>query len=180
MAERHHEFLGRGGRIYGVSADSSGQNAAVIEKLDLPFPILSDPQRSEVITPLGFADERDPREIARPGVIVIDPSGEAVYRTEGRDYADRIHEEEILEALADLDLEPTNQDPPEVGELEPGERAVPLEALPPYFRGAKYTTYALRQRHRHVDEGFAEDSKAYGLMADRYLEALSAVKDRKT
>lgn len=179
MAERHDEFLERGGRIYGISADTPGQNAAVIEKLGLPFPILSDPDRTEAIIPLGFADEDDPREIARPGVLIIDPNGEVAYRTESRDYADRIHEDALLEALAGLDLGPTTQDHPEIGDLEPGEKAVPLEALPPHFRGVKYAAYALRKRHRDVDEEFAADAKAYGLMADRYFQALSAVKERR-
>jgi hypothetical protein len=179
MADRHQDFLDRGGRLYGLSADSPGQNAAVIEKLALPFPILSDPDRDRAITPLGFADENDPREIARPGVLIVGPEGEASYRTESRDYADRIDEDTLLEALANLDLEPTTQEAPEIGVPEPGERAVPLESLPPHFRGVKYAVYALRKRHRDIDEEFAEDAKAYGLMADRYFQALSAVKERR-
>jgi hypothetical protein len=179
LAKRHHEFLERGGRLFGISSDTPGQNAAVIEKLGLPFPILSDPDRDQAITPLGFADENDPREIARPGVLIIDPKGEVAYRTGSRDYADRLHEDAILDALGELALEPTTQDAPEVGDLQPGERAVPLRALPPYFRGVKYATYALRQRHRDVDDDFADDAKAYGLMADRYLEALSELEARR-
>jgi len=179
MADRHDEFLDRGGRLYGLSADSPGQNAAVMEKLALPFPILSDPDRDRAITPLGFADENDPREIARPGVLIVGPDGEVAYRRESRDYADRPEEDALLEALADLDSDPTTQEEPEIGESKPGKGAIALEALPAYFRGVKYTTYALRQRHREVDEEFADDAKAYGLMADRFLEALSAVEDRR-
>lgn len=179
MADRHDEFLERGGRVYGVSADSPGQNAAIIEKLALPFPILSDPDRDQAITPLEFADESDPRKIARPGVVIVTPDGEIAFRTEGRDYADRPEEDTLLEALAGLDLDATTQDPPAVGDPEPGERAVPLEGLVPYLRGVKFTTYALRNRHRDAGEEFAADVKAYGMMADRYLEALSAVEERK-
>lgn len=179
LAERHDDFLERGGRLYGISADTPGQNSAVIEKLGLPFPILSDLDRTEAITPLGFADEHDPREIARPGVLIVDRHGEVAYRRESRDYADRPEEDALLDALGELDLETTTQDPPEIGEPEPGERAVPLEVLPPHFRGVKYAVYALRKRHRDVDEEFAEDAKAYGLMADRYFQALSAVKERR-
>lgn len=178
LAQRHDEFLDKGGRIYGISADTPGQNAAVIEKLRLPFPILSDPGRDQAIIPLGFADENDPREIARPGVLIVDPRGEVVYRTGSRDYADRTTEDSILEALAELGLGPTTQRPPETGEPEPGDKALAFDSLRPHFRGIKFATYALRRRHRDVDEDFAEDAKAYGQMADRYLEALSAVEDR--
>lgn len=180
LAERHHEFLEGGGRLYGINADSPGQNSAVIDKLGLPFPILSDADRDQAITPLGCADERDPREIARPGVLIVDPDGEPAWRVGSRDYADRPHEDALLDALTGLGLEPTTQDPPEIGKPEPGERALPLHAIPPHFRGVKYATYALRNRHRDVDEGFAADAKAYGLMADRYMQALSAVEERST
>jgi hypothetical protein len=69
MAQRHQEFLDRGGRVFGISADTAPMNTALVEKLALPFPVLSDPDRSNAVTPLGFADEKDPREIARPGAV---------------------------------------------------------------------------------------------------------------
>ena len=179
LAERHPEFLKRGGRLYGISADTAGQNAAVIEKMGLPFPIFSDPDRDKAITPLGFADEDDPREIARPGVLIVGPDGEPAWRVGSRDYADRPHEDALLDVLAELGLDATTQEAPEIGEPEPGERALPLETIYHHFRGVKYATYALRKRHRDVDEEFAADAKAYGLMADRYMQALSAVEQRK-
>jgi peroxiredoxin len=48
-------------------------NAAVVEKLALPFPLLADPGRDRVIAPLGFADEKDPRQTSRPGTTTISP-----------------------------------------------------------------------------------------------------------
>lgn len=179
LAIRHEGFLEKGGRIFGISADTPGQNAAVVEKLRLPFPILSDPGRDRAITPLGFADENDPRGIARPGVLIVDPDGEVAYRTGSRDYADRPTEDSVLEALAELGLEPTTQPPPKTGEPEPGDKALAFDSLRPHFRGVKYATYALRRRHGDVDEEFAEDAKAYGQMADRFLEALSAAEERR-
>lgn len=180
MAQRHEEFLARGGRVYGISADSPGQNSAVMEKLALPFPILSDPDRSRAITPLGFADDEDSRQIARPSALIVNPAGEEVYRFVGKDFADRPDEDSLLEAVAALDLQPTTQERPVRGDPEPGEKAYPFEGLSPYFAGAGLTAYALRQRHRHLGEEFSEDAKAYGLMVTRYREALSAVEDRRT
>lgn len=176
---RHAEFLDKGGRLFGLSADSSSQNAAVMEKLALSFPVLSDEDMGAAITPLGFADDDDPRQISKPGVVIIDPGGEIVYRHEGRDYADRPDEDDLLEQLAELGLGPTSQEPPVIGEPVPGEKAIPLEGIPHYLRGAKFASLALRSRHRDTSDEFAADSKGYVQMVERYLEALSAVEERR-
>lgn len=179
LAVRHSEFLALGARLYGLSADSPPQNAAVMEKLALPFPILSDETREEAITPLGFADESDPRQISRPGVVIVAPTGEVIYRVEGRDYADRPDEDELLERLADVELSPISQAAPAIGAAQPGEKAVSVEGLPQYLRGARFAVLALRSRHRGLGDEFRDDTKGYVQMVDRYLEALSAVEDRR-
>lgn len=179
MATRHEEFLASGGRVVGISADTVPQNAAMVDKLALPFPILSDRDRVEAITPLGFADEKDARGIARNGALIVSPDGEIVMSLLGRDYADRPEEDELLDRLASLDLPPTTQTPPVIGESEPGERAMPFEALPHYLRGAKFASLAIRSRHRDLGDEFAADTKRYAEMVDRYLDALTMVKQRK-
>jgi hypothetical protein len=154
-------------------------NAAVAEKLALPFPILADPERTGAIEPLGFADERDPRNIAGCGTVIIAPSGEVTFSQRGRDYADRPEEDELLEELAKLELPPTSQGPPELGEIEPGEKAMPYEGLPHYFRGAKFATLAIRKRHRDLGRELTDDLKSYVQMVERYLEALPGVEERR-
>lgn len=178
MAQRHHEFLQRGGRIYGISTDTPGQNAALVDKLALPFPILSDPDRDQAITPLGFADENDPRQISRPATIIIDPAGDVVFSVTGRDYADRPDEDRLLHVLGELGLAATTQEPPELGDLEPGEKAMPYDGLAHYFRGARFAAIALRSRYRDRDE-FRDDTKSYIGMVERYLEALPYVEERR-
>lgn len=179
MAQRHAEFLERGARLFAISADTPPMNAAVVRRLALPFPILSDPDRDQAITPLGFADEDDPRDISRPGAMMISTDGETAYTMLGRDYAHRPVEDLLLQRVEALGLPPTSQDPPELGEVEPGEKAVPLEALPYYFRGAKFTALALRRRHRDLGDDFAEDTRAYLEMVERYLDALTGVEERR-
>ena len=179
MANRHEEFLGRGGRVFAISADTPPMNTAVAEKLALPFPFLSDPDRSNAVRPLGFADEKDPREIARPGAVIISTDGEVVYEKVGRDYADRPEEEVLLEELERLDLSATTQDPPELGERAPGEKAMPYEGLDHYFRGAKFAVLALRRRYRDLSDEFDVDTKEYVNMVERYLDALPSVGERK-
>lgn len=179
MADRHDEFLATGGRVYGLSADSPGQNASVMKNLALPFPVLSDESKDNAVRPLGFDDEEDPRRISRPGVVVITPEGEVAYRFVGRDYADRPDEDQVLEALAELGLGATTQEPPQVGQAEPGEKAMPYQGLKYYFSGAKFATLALRRRHRDLGEDFKDDTKAYIAMVERYLGSLSSVAERR-
>lgn len=179
MANRHHEFLQRGSRVFAISADTPPMNAAVVEKLLLPFPILSDADRDQAITPMGFADEKDPREIARPGAVVISPEAEVVYSFLGRDYTDRPLEDVLLDELVRLGLDPADQTPPELGVIEAGEKAMPYNGLAPYFRGAKFAGLAIRSRYRDLGVDFADDLKKYVEMLDRYLEALPGVEERR-
>lgn len=179
MTARHDEFLQAGGRLYALSADTPGQNAAVMEKMELTFPIVSDIDRTQAIEPLGFADEKDPRQISRPGVVIVSPDAEVVHRFVGSDYADRPDEDGLLEQLASLGLPATTQDPPAVGAIEPGEKAISYKGLRSYLNGAKFATLALRRRHRDLGDEFRADTKAYIAMVERYLEALSTVDRRK-
>ena len=179
MANRHGEFVQRGGRVFGISADTVEMNAAMVEKLALPFPILSDPDRDKAIAPLGFADENDPRGIARTGALIISPQGEIVFSLLGRDYADRPVEDDLLASLAALGLPATTQAPPEIGEVTPGDKAMAYEGLTHYFRGAKFATLAIRRRHRDLGEEFAADTKGYLAMVERYIDALPGVEERR-
>jgi hypothetical protein len=179
MARRHDEFLERGGRVYAISADTPPMNTAVVEKLALPFPFLSDPDRTRVISPLGFADEKDPRGISRPGAVIVSTDGEVIYEKVGRDYADRPEEDVLLEQLGSLGLPATTQERPVIGESEPGDKAMPYEGLPHYFRGAKFAARALRIRHRDSSKELDTDAREYVKMVERYLDALPSVEERK-
>lgn len=178
LAVRLPDFLAAGARLYAVSVDLPRANSAVMEALALPFPILSDPDRNRAITPLGFADEKDPRLISKPGVVVIAPDGNEVWRHKGRDYADRPHEDQILAEVSKLGLTPTSQVPPILGEPVSGPHAMPVGGLRFYLRGAKFAALALRSRHRSISEAFKDDAKEFVARCDRYLEALSAVEER--
>ena len=160
MASKHGEFLAAGARLYGMSADTPAMNAAVAEKLALPFPILSDPDRSEAITPLGFADEPDPRKIALPGTVIIAPGGEVVFSVTGRDYADRPHEDDLLAQVKELGLNATSQPVPAEGSPQAGDKAVPFDGLTRYFSGAKFAVLALRRRHRGGERRFRRRHEA--------------------
>lgn len=178
MASRHDEFLAAGARIVAISVDSVGQQAAIVDMLDLPFPLLADPDRSGAITPFGVADPKDPREIAIPSMMLVDREGNEVFRFVSRDYADRLPEDEVLAQVDELGLGATTQDVPTPGEPEPGERAMPLDGLPYYLRGARFAVAAFGYRHKDLDDGLKDDSKAYVEEMDRYLDAVRALRKR--
>lgn len=161
--------------MWAVDVDTPEQHAAMVEKLQLPFPMLSDPDRSLIIDPLGLADPDDPRGIARPALVAFDRSGEETYRWVARDYADRLPETELVVALEKVGLDPTSQALPEMGQPKPGPGAVRLEALIPYFRGARYAALALANRHGSENRELRRDAKHYVAETDRFVEALKEI-----
>ncbi len=165
--------------MFGISIDSPGQHAALIEKLSLPFPLLSDPDRSQAIEPYRAADPKDARNIARSAMVVVTPDGEEGWRYDSRDFADRLPEDEVIAAVSRLGLPPTAQPPPAAGSPEPGPRAMSLEALGHYWRGARFAALAMGLRHGHHAEEIKEDSKAYVAELDRFMETAKALRERR-
>ena len=139
----------------------------MIEKLCLPFPLLSDPDRSQAITPWGLADPHDRRMIATPAVVGVAPDGTEAFRFTGRDFADRPTEDWVVDSLRQMNLPAATQDPPALGPTEPGPHAMQAEHLFPYFRGARFAVVAMSRRHPDV----SEDAETYIAEMDRYLEA---------
>ena len=150
----------------------------MVRKLRLPFPMLSDPDRSLAIVPFGLADNVDPRHLARPALVAVAPGGSEVYRFVARDYADRLPEDDLIEILENRRLPPTTQDLPAPGDAQPGPRAMPVGAMVPYFRGGRFGALALGLRHKHLGEEFKADSKAFVAEMDRYVEAVKAIASR--
>ena len=169
---RHQQLLEAGARIFAISIDPPERNAAMVEKLSLPFPYLSDPDRSQAITPYGVADEIDERRIARPAIVVVTPAREEAFRFVSRDFADRMPEDEVVAAVHQLNLAPTTQEPPERGPAEPGPRSLSTAMLRIYFRGARFAAQAMGLRHGHHAAEIKADSKAYVAEMDRYTAAL--------
>ncbi len=158
--------------------DAPGQHAAMVQKLRLPFPYLSDPDRTGAIEPYGVVDQKDPRDISRPAMILVGPEGEEVWRFVSRDFADRLPEDEVLGVAGARGWAPADQDPPAAGTPEPGPKALDVGFLVPYFRGARFAALAMGLRHGHLDDSVKEDSKAYVAELDRYFDAVKHLLDR--
>lgn len=162
-------------RLFGLSIDTPGQNAAMVQKLRLPFPLLSDPDRSRAIQPLGLSDPKDERQIAKPAMVLFRSGGDETWRFVSRDFADRLPEADALAAAEDLGLDSTTQEPAKPGDPAPGPRAMRLEEMPTYFRAVRFAALAMGLRHGHRDEAIKEDSKAYVAEMDRFSEATKAL-----
>ncbi len=70
----------------------------MIEKLLLPFDLLSDPEGEVSIKPFGFWDEAG--RISKPALVLTDRGGTIRYIYEGRDFADRPKDATLMEAIS--------------------------------------------------------------------------------
>jgi hypothetical protein len=161
--------------------DPPENNARMVGKLLLPFPLLSDP-RGELIKHYGLWDEKD--GVAAPSILVIDRSGEIRYLYTGSDFADRPGDEEVFTALDGLDgsirrltggseLRVTAEEARE--SIRPDKRPMTLEELLIYYRGVFFATVALKKRFGAWGRSGREASKevsAYQTMVRRYRKAL--------
>jgi hypothetical protein len=170
VALRHDEYTSAGAVVATIDIDSPGRHAAMIEKLNLPYPMLSDPDRDLAIAPYDLKNTSDPRNLAIPATIVIDPSGDEALRLVSRDFADRPFENQALELIRRLNLEPVSQSVPTPGTPEPGPGAMPFGELRTYFRGAKFGAVALGLR-----SGATDEARAFGELVDHYMEDVTTM-----
>jgi hypothetical protein len=168
--------------------DPPENNARMVGKLLLPFPLLSDP-RGELIKRYGLWDERE--GVAAPSILVVDRSGEIRYIYIGSDFADRPGDDEIFAALDGLEtqieritggpeLRVTAEEARE--SVRPDKEPTTLEELLIYHRGVLRATVALKKRFgawgRSGREAFKEVS-SYQTMVRRYREALEETVELK-
>ena len=97
-ARKYDQFQSRGAEVTAISVDSPEQNRAMIDKLLLPFHLLSDPEGDRAIKLYGVWNEEG--RIAIPAVIAVGRDGTIRYVYKGQDFADRPGDEELFEALA--------------------------------------------------------------------------------
>jgi peroxiredoxin len=83
--------------VVGISVDPVENNRAMVDKLLLPFPLLSDPE-GRVIKDWGVWNDAD-GGLARPSIFALKKDGSVVWRYVGVDYADRPTDDELFESL---------------------------------------------------------------------------------
>lgn len=157
------------------------------EKLELPFPLLSD-ARGELGKLYGVWNDDEGVEV--PSIVVIDCSGKIQHLYSGNDFADRPGDEEIFEALDNLEDSGEYSQEPEVSvspdeaeeeSVRPERPAITLEQLIPYYRGVYFTTVAFKKRFGDDRQKEAlDDVDAYQKLTTGYSEALQETKKLKS
>lgn len=117
------------------------------------------------------------KKIALPSLFLLLPDLSVAYRYVGDDYADRPALDELFAAFDAADAGAPRRlaqvAPP--GPREPadsGKRPIPLEELPPYFRGASFAVTALASRTG--DEAVRAESERYRAIVNGFLRAATA------
>lgn len=158
-ARKWDEFERRGAQLAGISVDPPANNAGMVGKLRVPYPLLSD-AKGEVARACGLWDEKE--NVATPAVVVVDRSGEVSYLYSGSDFADRPTDEELFAALDALDergvpgsrIERSTGGPElrttaveaRNGSVRPSRPPMDLDELHSYYRGAFSATTVLGGR----------------------------------
>jgi len=91
------QFVTENVSVAGISVDPVDNNRAMVDKLLLPFPLLSDPDGG-VIKAWDVWNEND-GGIAKPSIFAIRNDGSIGWAYVGRDFADRPTDDEVFESL---------------------------------------------------------------------------------
>ncbi len=83
--------------LAGISVDPIENNVAMVDKLLLPFPLLSDPE-GRVIKEWGVWTDGE-GGIARPSIFAIKGDSSIAWEYIGGDYADRPTDDELFNSL---------------------------------------------------------------------------------
>jgi peroxiredoxin len=90
-------FTSEGVNVVGISVDPVENNGAMVEKLVLPFPLLSDPDGTAIKAYGVWTDGEG--GIARPSIFAVRSNASIAWRYVGEDYADRPADDELFAAL---------------------------------------------------------------------------------
>ena len=92
-------FEQAGLQVAGIVVDEPSKNLAMVEKLLLPFPILSDPEARVV----HAYDVWNPDDggVANPALFLVRPDFTVAFEYVGTDFADRPEDEELFAAAAE-------------------------------------------------------------------------------
>ncbi len=96
-ARNWDRFVAEGVTLAGISVDPIENNRAMVEKLLLPFPLLSDPE-GRVIKEWGVWNDND-GGIAKPSIFAIRKDSSIGWAYVGRDFADRPTDDELFNSL---------------------------------------------------------------------------------
>jgi hypothetical protein len=135
LASQYDRLHQSGAELAAVSVDDDVRQAGMAQRWGFTHTaFVSDPGGERYLQPLGLFDPEERGGIALPGMVIVDPDGREVYRSQGRDFADRTNDDDIWETLASLSLPAV--DPPAWS----SDVAVP-DDLRGYFRPSDFGAY---------------------------------------
>jgi hypothetical protein len=169
----------------GISVDPCGHNRAMVEKLDLPFPLLSDP-RGDLTKTLDLWNKEE--DVSEPAILVVDKLGTLRRQySGGRDFSDRPTEEGLFAVLDEVGTEgePEGAEAKirvSAGEaardtVRPDKPAMTLEQLGPYYLGTYYATVAMQKK---LDGEARDKVDDFQDLVEEYNSAIRETADRNS
>jgi hypothetical protein len=164
----------------------------MVDKLDLPFHLLSDP-RGELIKQCDLWNEEE--GASEPAIVALEKAGTIQYLySGGTDFADRPQEESLLYILDRVGSESEggygggepeiwiSAEEAENETVRPDKPTITLEQLKPYYRGVYFATVSMNKKL--VDEGLQGESIAkrvndYQRLVSEYNEAIQETIEAK-
>ena len=180
LAANYDRIHGAGAELAAVSVDDEVRQAGMAERWGFTHTrFVSDPGGEQILQPLELFDPEERGGIALPGMIVVAPSGEVVYRYQGRDFADRTNDDDLWAALDGLGLDPVAPEPWSGAVEVPDDlrRYFRPADLGPYFRGNMFGAVAISGRLGDAAEAKAI-AREHRLMAKATLDAWEAWESR--
>lgn len=142
----------------------------MVQKLGLTFPLLSDPGGETAAKPLEVWNPET--DLPHPSALLFGPDGGEAWRSVGHDFAERVLGDELAERVRGFGWPAVECEPPAPGEPRPSERAFPVEAMLPYYRGARYAGKAIAGRVPEAEQA----AERYGAQLDALIEAAESLK----
>ena len=166
------EIHGAGAEVIAVSVNEDERQAGMADRWKLKhIQMVSDPGGDTYLKGMNLFDPEDRGGIALPAMIVIGPDGGEAYRYNGRDFADRTTDAEVMAALNGLGLDAVDLGPWSPSASVPGDLKgfFPVDRYAPYFAGNRFGAIAIAGRL--PDKETAAVARDHGAMAEASLAA---------
>jgi hypothetical protein len=166
------EIHAAGAEVIALSANEDVRQAGMAERWKLRhITMVSDPGGERYLQAIGLFDPDERGGIAKPAMIVIGPDGSEGYRYNGRDFADRTTDDEVMSALRGLGLGPVDPGLGESAVVIPEDLGgfFPVANYVPYFNGNKFAAIAIGGRLD--DEASKKTAHDHRVMAETSLDA---------
>lgn len=175
LATNYDRIHGAGAEVVAVSVDDDGRQAGMAARWGLTHThLVADPGGQRILQPLDLFDPEERGGIALPGMLVVAPDGEEVYRYQGRDFADRTNDDDIYAAVDALGLASADPGPwvPETAPPADLDRFFRPSDFGAYFRGNRFGAAAIGGRLS--DSESRAIAREHRKMSEASLEAWSA------